>query len=78
MSDFSIADSMPETTLCELRVEGAVGHLTLRREQVFNALDPQLIDEVCELLDWSSERSAAERGELEDLAGERLLRVFVF
>lgn len=78
MSDFSIADSMPETTLCDLRVEGAVGHLTLRREQVFNALDPQLIDEVCELLDWSSERSAAERGELEDLAGERFLRVIVF
>jgi methylglutaconyl-CoA hydratase len=78
MSEFSIADSMPETALCELRVEGAVGHLTLRREQVFNALDPQLIDEVCELLDWSSERSAAERGELEDLAGERFLRVIVF
>jgi methylglutaconyl-CoA hydratase len=78
MSEFSIADSMPETALCELRVEGVVGHLTLRREQVFNALDPQLIDEVCELLDWSSERSAAERGELEDLAGERFLRVIVF
>ncbi len=78
MSDFSIADSMPTTELCDLTISGAVGHLTLRREQVFNALDPQLIGEVCELLSWSSERSVAERGELLDLDVEPFLRVIVF
>jgi methylglutaconyl-CoA hydratase len=78
MSDFSIADSMPDTVLCDLRLDGAVGHLTMRREQVFNALNPQLIGEICDLLSWSGERSVAERGELEDLAGEPFLRVIVF
>ena len=46
MSDFTIGDSVPETDFCDLSLQGPVAHLTIRREDVFNALSPELIDEV--------------------------------
>ena len=51
MSDFAIEDLKPETSLCSLRIEGPVAHLTLTREDVYNALNIQLISEIIAVLD---------------------------
>jgi methylglutaconyl-CoA hydratase len=77
MSDFAIEDLKPETNLCSLRIEGPVAHLTLTREDVFNALNIQLISEIITVLDWTKERSVGERGLLHDSAGIPYLRVIV-
>jgi methylglutaconyl-CoA hydratase len=77
MSNFTIEDLKPETSLCTLRIEGAVAHLTLTREDVFNALNIPLISEIISILDWTKERSVGERNTLVDSAGEPYLRVIV-
>jgi len=78
MLNFTIEDSKPETSLCSLKIEGAVAHLTLTREDVYNALNITLISEIISILDWTKERSVGERGTLLDSAGEPYLRVIVF
>ena len=77
MSNYAIEDLKPETSLCSLDIEGAVAHLTLRREDVYNALNIQLISEIISILDWTRERSVGERGTLVDSNGARHLRVLV-
>lgn len=77
MSNFAIEDLKPETSLCSLRIEGAVAHLTLTREDVYNALNIQLISEIISILDWTKARSVGERGMLQDSAGAPYFRVVV-
>ena len=77
MSNYAIGDLMPETSLCTLDIEGAVAHLTLTREDVYNALNIQLITEIIEALDWARVRSVGERGTLADASGAPFLRVIV-
>ncbi|MDP7312021.1 MAG: hypothetical protein QF831_01140, partial [Candidatus Thalassarchaeaceae archaeon] len=77
MSDFSIGDLSPEISQCGLSIDGPVANITLQREKVFNALNPELISELCALLDWCSERSVGTRGQLVDGDGEAFLRVIV-
>ena len=77
MSNYAIEDLKPETSLCSLDIEGAVAHLTLRREDVYNALNIQLISEIISILDWTRERSVGERGTLVDSNGAPHLRVLV-
>ena len=78
MLNFAIEDSKPETSLCSLEIEGSVAHLTLTREDVYNALNIHLISEIISILDWTKDRSVGERGTLLDSAGESYLRVIVF
>ena len=78
MLNFTIEDSKPETSLCSLKIEGSVAHLTLTREDVYNALNITLISEIISILDWTKERSVGERGTLLDSAGKPYLRVIVF
>ena len=78
MLNFAIEDSKPETSLCSLEIEGSVAHLTLTREDVYNALNIHLISEIIAILDWTKDRSVGERGTLLDSAGETYLRVIVF
>ena len=78
MSNFSIKNLMPETELCTLEIEGPIARLTLSREDVFNALNIQLISEIISLLEWTKQRSVGERGELVDASGDPFLRVIVF
>ena len=77
MSNYAIEDLMPETSLCSLEIEGSVAHLTLTREDVYNALNIQLITEIITALDWTRDRSVGERGTLADAAGTPYLRVLV-
>ncbi len=78
MSNFSIKNLMPETELCALEIEGPIARLTLSREDVFNALNIQLISEIISLLEWTKQRSVGERGQLVDASGDPFLRVIVF
>ena len=75
MSNYAIEDLKPETNLCSLNIEGSVAHLTLTREDVYNALNIELIGEIISVLDWTRDRSVGERGTLEDSTGTPYLRV---
>jgi len=78
MSNFAIENIKPETSLCALEIDGAVAHVTLTREDVYNALNIQLISEIISILDWTRDRSVGERGSLHDSSGSPFLRVIVF
>jgi len=52
-----------------LQVDGPVLRVGLAREAVFNALNVQLITELCEVLEWSAARSAGRTGSLSDENG---------
>lgn len=77
MSNFAIGNLMPETSLCTLEIEGSVAKLALTREDVYNALNIQLISEIISILEWTKERSVGERGTLRDEDGVPYLRVIV-
>ena len=67
-------DAQPETELCRLEVDGAVANVTLDRTDAFNALNPQLISDISEILEWTSRRSVGTTGELHSSDGSPNLR----
>ncbi|MEC7756896.1 MAG: enoyl-CoA hydratase-related protein [Candidatus Thermoplasmatota archaeon] len=71
------AEKIPNTELCRLEVNGAVANITLQRTETFNALNDQIISELIELLEWTSERSVGSTGELLSEGGEPNIRVLV-
>jgi len=71
------AEEIPNTELCRLEVNGAVANITLQRTETFNALNDQIISELIELLEWTSERSVGSTGELLSEGGEPNIRVLV-
>lgn len=70
-------EKIPNTELCRLEVKGAVANITLQRTETFNALNDQIISELIELLEWTSERSVGSTGELISEGGEPNIRVLV-
>ena len=70
-------DPQPETELCRLEVDGAVANVTLDRTDAFNALNPQLISDISEILEWTSRRSVGTTGELHSSDGSPNLRALV-
>ena len=70
-------DPQPETELCRLEVDGAVANVTLDRTDAFNALNPQLISDISEILEWTSRRSVGTTGELHSSDGDPNLRALV-
>ena len=72
-----MSDEMPASQLCSLDIDGAVAHLTLRRSDVFNALNVQLISELIDALRWMEERSVGTTQVLTDSDGAAYLRVIV-
>ena len=71
------AEKIPNTELCRLEVNGAVANITLQRTETFNALNDQIISELIELLEWTSERSVGSTGELLSEGGKPNIRVLV-
>jgi methylglutaconyl-CoA hydratase len=67
----------PETELVSIEINDSICHLTLNREEKFNALNVQLITELCTLFDWTAERSVGRQGELYDSGGKPFLRIIV-
>tara|TARA_B100000683_G_scaffold269511_1_gene306654 strand:- start:8685 stop:9539 length:855 start_codon:yes stop_codon:yes gene_type:complete len=70
-------DDLPVTELVSVKIEGAVCYLTLDREDKYNAMNVQMITELCELFDWTAERSVGTTGELFDESGDPYLRIIV-
>ena len=72
-----MSDEMPASQLCSLDIDGAVARLTMRRSDVFNALNVQLISELIDALRWMEERSVGTTHVLTDSDGAAYLRVIV-
>ena len=67
----------PSTDLVKLTIEGSRANIHLNREEKFNALNVQMITELCDLLDWTAERSAGRLDALYDDNGQPYLRSLV-
>ena len=77
MTDRPNMDGQPVTELVTLEVDGAGAHLKLSREEKFNAMNDQMIDELNCLFQWTAERSVGVTGELLDSTGRPYLRVLI-
>jgi methylglutaconyl-CoA hydratase len=67
----------PSTDLVKLTIEGSRANIHLNREEKFNALNVQMITELCDLLDWTAERSAGRLDALHYDNGQPYLRSLV-
>ena len=68
---------LPDTELVSVAVAGAICNITLNRAPKYNAMNVQLINELCEVFEWSAARSVGQTGELLDSEGNPHLRVIV-
>ena len=67
----------PQTELVKVEIEGSTCHITLNREEKYNALNVQMISELCEIFDWTAKRSAGYVKQLHDDDGQEYLRALV-
>ena len=72
-----IMDTPPPTELVTIEIQGSGCHIILDREDKFNALNVQMITELCTLFEWTAERSVGIQGELDDSNGVSFLRTLV-
>jgi methylglutaconyl-CoA hydratase len=70
-------DTPPATELVAIEINDSGCHIKLDREDKFNALNVQMITELCTLFDWTAQRSVGVQGELTDSAGSPFLRTLV-
>lgn len=70
-------DAPPVTELVSIEINDSECHIKLDREDKFNALNVQMITELCTLFDWTAQRSVGIQGELTDSAGSPFLRTLV-
>lgn len=70
-------DTPPPTELVTIEIQGSGCHIKLDREDKFNALNVQMITELCALFEWTAERSVGTQGELVDSKGTSYLRTLV-
>ena len=69
--------TMPKTELVSASVDGAICYITLDRAAKYNAMNVQMINELCMMFEWSASRSVGQTGELFDEGGNPYLRVIV-
>ena len=70
-------DNPPPTELISVEIRDSKCHITLDREEKFNALNIQMITELCQIFAWTAERSVGRQGELFDSQGTPYLRTLV-
>ena len=70
-------ENPPQTELISMTIDGTRANLRLNREDKFNALNVQLITELCDLLDWTADRSAGRLDALHDSNNTPYLRTLV-
>ena len=71
-------DNPPKTELVARDIEGPICRITLNRESKYNAMNVQMITELCELFDWTAQRSVGATGNLVDEDDNQYLRIIVF
>tara|TARA_B100000214_G_scaffold159857_1_gene114715 strand:- start:1023 stop:1946 length:924 start_codon:yes stop_codon:yes gene_type:complete len=67
----------PKCELIEIQSANAVLTISLNREEVFNALNPQLIGELTDILKWSENNSVAKKEALVDSNGDKYFRAII-
>ncbi len=67
----------PQTELVKVQIEGSTCHIMLNREEKFNALNVQMISELCEIFEWTAKRSAGSVNHLHDDDGKEYLRTLI-
>tara|TARA_B100000287_G_scaffold99402_1_gene91509 strand:+ start:7899 stop:8768 length:870 start_codon:yes stop_codon:yes gene_type:complete len=72
-----MSDEIPETELCSMNIDGPIARITLNRVNFHNALNVQLISELIDLLEWTSDRSVGKIGELKDEESSQYLRILI-
>ena len=70
-------ESLPNTELVSVTIDGPICYMTLNRADKYNAMNVQMITELCELFEWTALRSVGNTGELTDESGSPYLRVIV-
>ena len=67
----------PEYELISVEIDGPVCNIHLDREQKYNAMNQQMIQEITEALSWSAKHSVSQQGELFDENNSENLRIIV-
>ena len=72
-----MSDKFPNNELCMLEVQGNVATIHMNRSEVFNALNTQLITELIQNIQWTTDRSVSKNSCLRDSEDSEYLRVVV-
>ena len=59
MNVVKMSDKFPNNELCMLEVQGNVATIHMNRSEVFNALNTQLITELIQNIQWTTDRSVS-------------------
>ncbi len=70
-------ENPPETELVKLEIDGAGCHIRLLREEKYNAMNSQMIEELISVFEWSAENSVATQGRLFDDEGKAFFRILI-
>ena len=72
-----LEESMPKFNLLNVNLENEILTISLNRVDVFNALNPELIQELIDIFAWSANNCAATAHSLVSESGEILPRVII-
>ena len=67
--------NQPTTSLIQLEIDGCIARVSLARSEKYNALNVQMITELIEVFQWTSENSVGTTGKLESEDGTPYFRV---
>lgn len=68
-------NNQPTTSLIQLEIDGCIARVSLARSEKYNALNVQMITELIEVFQWTSENSVGTTGKLESEEGNPYFRV---
>lgn len=68
-------NNQPTTSLIQLEIDGCIARVSLARSDKYNALNIQMITELIEVFQWTSENSVGTTGKLASDDGTPYLRV---
>ena len=72
-----LIETMPHCNLLEVNLDKCILEISLNRIEVFNALNPELIQELINIFSWAANNSAATANSLVSDSGEILPRVII-
>ena len=73
----TLMESIPNCKMLEIKLNESVLEISLNRVDVFNALNPELIQELIDVFSWAASNSAATANSLTSDSGDLLPRIIV-
>ena len=73
----TLMESIPNCKMLEIKLNESVLEISLNRVNVFNALNPELIQELIDVFSWAASNSAATANSLTSDSGDLLPRIIV-